>query len=609
MRFAASLCLLAALCATAARADDFASDLANCAATPISVTEFAVGPGREAAKFVVNHGECVPDVVAGDPLLVGLSGGVAVLMAAKKLPTGAQACMDASIGAASREVADKMIAVPGLTSLLPSKGEKLLKEIAYDQATQATLYDVPGISVVTGRLECSCAVASTGMSAVELKESVKDVLNKTGSCGKVVGKIIGGAYDTAKAAAKAAGDAAKAAYSAAKNAINSVGCTLGLGGCDDDNGPPFFCVGYKPMRASNVQPKDIAAMFPAVFGGDYITREVDRCEKEWQADIAKAAADKAAKEEAARIEKELEKAESQGAAVALGFAFRWSPKCADDKCKKAVATFADQYTAEMKDPYTIEKQYGSFGAAKAKLDKKYDGLAKVAVALSIDRRNKALRADVNAPPAERLPAFACDPFLGRARQSICKADEGFKVCKGYVSKDAWDMCVLGGQQARFYSAGAGLLRILRDSGCAPEASSLRSREAPVRGMAVQARLRAQCFTPVARAKCDRLAKGGSPIACEGSTRLALNRGVLQTLPIKPVQEMPPAMAPQPMPPMVRPMPSPLPVAPPLVEKSTLCRFTSGPRRGETQDYAPMAPIPVGSSCQDARGSFGTVVAR
>jgi hypothetical protein len=44
-------------------------------------------------------------------------------------------------------------------------------------------------------------------------------------------------------------------------------------------------------------------------------------------------------------------------------------------------------------------------------------------------------------------------------------------------------------------------------------------------------------------------------------------------------------------------------------KSTLCHFTSGPRADQTQDYAPMAPIPVGSSCQDARGSFGIVVAQ
>ena len=47
---------------------------------------------------------------------------------------------------------------------------------------------------------------------------------------------------------------------------------------------------------------------------------------------------------------------------------------------------------------------------------------------------------------------------------------------------------------------------------------------------------------------------------------------------------------------------------PDVAKSTLCRFTQGPRRGQVQDYAPMAPLPVGSSCQDARGSSGVVIA-
>jgi hypothetical protein len=49
-------------------------------------------------------------------------------------------------------------------------------------------------------------------------------------------------------------------------------------------------------------------------------------------------------------------------------------------------------------------------------------------------------------------------------------------------------------------------------------------------------------------------------------------------------------------------------APSVVQKSTLCRFTAGPRAGQDQDYAPMAPIPVGSNCQDGRGSTGTVVA-
>ena len=44
------------------------------------------------------------------------------------------------------------------------------------------------------------------------------------------------------------------------------------------------------------------------------------------------------------------------------------------------------------------------------------------------------------------------------------------------------------------------------------------------------------------------------------------------------------------------------------QKSTLCQFTAGPRRGETQDYAPRDPIPVGSACNDGAGSTGRVIA-
>lgn len=78
-----------------------------------------------------------------------------------------------------------------------------------------------------------------------------------------------------------------------------------------------------------------------------------------------------------------------------------------------------------------------------------------------------------------------------------------------------------------------------------------------------------------------------------------------TQPIEPVTSIP-GLAP---PPSGRSQPTFPPIreqAPP--QKSTLCLFDAGPRAGERQDYAPMAPLPVGSSCQDGRGSSGWVVA-
>lgn len=46
------------------------------------------------------------------------------------------------------------------------------------------------------------------------------------------------------------------------------------------------------------------------------------------------------------------------------------------------------------------------------------------------------------------------------------------------------------------------------------------------------------------------------------------------------------------------------------QKSTLCRFENGPRAGQTQDYAPEVPLPVGTPCQDGQEplSSGHVVA-
>jgi hypothetical protein len=70
----------------------------------------------------------------------------------------------------------------------------------------------------------------------------------------------------------------------------------------------------------------------------------------------------------------------------------------------------------------------------------------------------------------------------------------------------------------------------------------------------------------------------------------------------------PGMVPQPAPqsePAFR-FPQVRQQAPP--QKSTLCVFDAGPRAGERQDYAPMAPLPVGTPCHDGRGSTGKVVA-
>lgn len=44
------------------------------------------------------------------------------------------------------------------------------------------------------------------------------------------------------------------------------------------------------------------------------------------------------------------------------------------------------------------------------------------------------------------------------------------------------------------------------------------------------------------------------------------------------------------------------------DKSTICRFTSGPRAGQEQDYAPAPAVAIGTPCHDGGPNRGTVVA-
>ncbi len=592
-----------------AQAGNFASDFASCAKGPIDAASFAFEDGKTAAQFAINHGECVPPVVGGDPLLYGMSGLVGGLQNAGNpppLPHGTQACIDASLGQASRPVAsvlDTVLSKTGLNSMLPSEGRTMLKDIAAGES-QASLYQVPGVGQVMQHVSCSCAVASTALDINKLKDRLTSVVKSVEGCKGVVTNLLGGAYGVGAEAAAAAGNAAKGAYNAAKDAINSVGCSFGLGGCGK-KGPPFFCTGFKSLRASGVDLGSIKAMFPSAFiPADYVERESNQCEQSWAADLAAAAQKVLDDQEKKRMVDEVEKAEKLGAANSLGFAFRWMPKCSDKPCEKSIAAFADLYTKDAQDPETLA-YYKSFGVVVIALNKKYGALAEVAVALSKDRHHKALRENANAPVAERLPAFGCKLFLGRARQSRCAAAAGFQVCKDYALKGEWDLCIRGGTPGMF-AAGNGLENVLRSAGCIPRqisAPQFETRGRPASGMrgARRASVQAQCLSPNARVTCDALSRGGSNVQCEGPLMLTLDRARL----LPPVRRVPPAVQ-QTQPPPLRPMQPTRPVQP-VAATSTLCRFTSGPRAGQVQDYAPMAPIPVGSPCQDARGSYGVVV--
>lgn len=622
---------LAGLSCAAARADDFASDLATCAKGQIDTVQSAIEDGPVAANFVINHSECVPMVVGGDPLLYGLSGLVAVMQNESVLPKGAQACVDASIGQASKPVAgalDMTLSKTGLSSVLPSKGIQLLRDIA-EGKSKATLYEVPGVGIVMDKVACSCAVASTALDIDKLKDRVLKVVKTAGACTDVAKKLLEGAYGAAKAAAGAVGGAAKEAYEKGKKIVNDIGCaTIGMGCDDGPSGPPFFCTGFDSLRAQNISYEDIKSQsLLSIFGAEKLEPQFAACEQSWQDRLKKAQDEIALKKEQERQQAEYEKAGQLGAANGLGLAFRWIPQCADKQCQSAVSKYADQYTAEIQDEYTIKQQYGSFNNAKAALDKKYDALCKLAVVLSKDRVNKSLRDDVSAPAAKRLPAFGCRNFLGREGEYLCAATPGYSACQDYAVKGEAELCVSTAKPSVFFSSGGGLERVLRRAGCIPNAASegaVRGVQSPLRVGAVAT---AQCLSASGRATCDALARGRSGVRCEGPQYLALNRSAgLRNAPtappairpIAPIAPLEPAPEPEPVRPRgAGPEPAPMPrlqpnlvrpSRPAEVQKSTLCAFNAGPRAGERQDYAPMDPLPVGTPCHDGRGSTGLVVA-
>lgn len=595
VRFA--LAAFAICAAIPAYADDFVSDLAACAKAPIKVATFATANAKKAAEFVIDHGECVPYVVSGDPALYGITVGFAGLQSSGDLPTGNQACVDASVGQASRRVAQVLQTVlnkPPMASFMPSEGKAKLVAIAEGE-TDAALHQVPGIGFVLDRMSCACAVTSSGVNIETLKANIKDVVDSVEGCKGLAGKLFGGVYD-----------AAKALFNAGKDAVNAFTCSFGLGGCSD--GPKFFCTGYFKMRDSGKSLEQIVAIFTL---GD-MTPPAQKCEQKYLE-----------AQKAAYLATVQDKLEKESGIHALSFAMRWIPKCFDAECKGQIAKMADDYTLEAKDPEVVNMIANDDLVIK-KMDEKYGARAALAVASSKYRRDKALKADPNAPPADRLDAFKCRPFLGRARQSLCADHEGYQVCRGYVDAGVWNLCTREGSNA-FYAVGRPLGVELRRTGCIPDAAERGDRRANYRsGPEARDLLSAQCLNGRARKQCEAFRSGQSPVVCVGPQHQVI--WDVSRLPhkISPVFVPPPSgPAPgrlhstrpsvQPGPPNVETRPvfvAPPPRLPTRIRPrvSTICAFETGPRAGQRQDYAPRPPLPLGTPCTDRRGSTGHVIA-
>jgi hypothetical protein len=570
------LALISILIGPSVSASSITEDLADCAQGVAIDSLLKAKMAAKAAEFAAFHSDCIPLVSAGDPVLIGMTGGILGLQAMQpaRLSRDADMCTEEIFSVAQKPIAgmiDTTMNQPGLSSIIPSSSRAMLHNIATGASNEA-LYSVPGMTIITSKLTCGCAVAETGVPVETLKETVENGLKTINSCSGVVTKLLGGAYSTASSGAEAVLAAATEIYTTAQNAIKSLGCGW-LWSCPSPpSGPPFFCTGYSLVRARGGTVDGIRAQYDELWkmvnggtqqlsltqtGPSWTHPTLSTQEKELPPNPYSAAIDTCEKqfvEEADRITRDLAladaaaKAEAEGSNYALAYFLRWLPQCQGDQiCSNGMGGVSNLYYADIKDP-DIRAYFGKnspdpFRATVKGLNEKYRANAQILVYGARDRRYQALRDNPTAPPKDRLVAFGCNPFLGRDRQSLCTSNNNMAVCKQYVMDGRWNFCATALAPGAYFSAGRPLTRFVQSSGCillssnagrsasSIETSSGRGGNGQLStsfvplmraaGTSTSETQRFQCLSPAAWRACKAFQNGGSPVDCGPARALTL----------------------------------------------------------------------------------------
>jgi hypothetical protein len=560
-----------------ALASSITEDLADCAEGVAIDTILKAKMAAKAAEFALEHGDCIPMVSSADPVLIGMTGGILGLQANQTLARDTDVCIDQIFSVAQRPIAgmiDTSMNTAGLSSILPSQSRTMLRDIAQGASNEA-LYSVPGMTVITGKLTCGCAVAETGFPVEVLKETVESGLKTINSCSAVVTKLLSGGYQLISSGAEAMLEKATEIYNTAANAIKSLGCGW-LWSCPSKPlGPPFFCTGYSLVRAKGATVDGVRAQYDQLWeminssgpmlGSSSSSKAklppnpyhaaIDTCEGQFI-------------EEQDRITREIAmadaaaKAEAEGSNYALAYAFSWWPKCLGDAiCRDGIGGISNLFYADIKDP-DIRAYFGAnspdpFRATVVGLNAKYRSNALIVVGAAKSRREAALRANPDAPIPDRLIAFGCNPYLGRDRQSICKDAIGMDQCKRYVSSGRWSFCVSSLAPTAYFSAGRSMATMLKAAGCVPlpapagratgtahqsvsrgtdAAAAINLSRAMVASLAsVNQVQNYQCLSPIAWRTCRSFASGGSNVDCGPNRALSIRSVSLQ--PITPIANL------------------------------------------------------------------------
>jgi len=163
---------------------------AGCLVAPFKAVAVAVSTGEKVLQLAVDDPQCVARIMSVDPTTIVSSVMVVALQQKNVMPKDVGQCRGFINGQASGLIADALLEVPGLPSLLGTKGTDMLEDIVAGAASSA-LSSVPGMSTITGALSCGCAVADIGGP-----ETIKKVMNAVGSgaqqCGGLVTDLIKG---------------------------------------------------------------------------------------------------------------------------------------------------------------------------------------------------------------------------------------------------------------------------------------------------------------------------------------------------------------------------------------------------------------------------------
>lgn len=401
-----------------------------------------------AANFVADHGECLPNFVP--PTLVpylAVSGTLDGL-------NQSGALNKAGLGFGNRDynacTAQFDIGKQGIAKLMPVIGP-VCKNLGLScsslangvgNASNAQLQsEIPFL----GLLPCSCAVATSGLGA----EKLKDIVNKTQSCGVAlqdVGKVLGDGAKGAYAIGKSAVQTGENIVQAGVCAVESL-----FGGCDSSDPPPppptgiseanNWCAphgGLKEALSKTNQPNDYSV----------------RCNDESACVIrpgktpaCSTGAQIAAHKELLKQQQDALRQKNIGwGNVQKGV---WgslsSAKCSDDKCRFGVKLLTTAYILEAvkKANEGILPSEAAFIAEIPALKKPFLKEVEAQVNQSIIRDPHALAKDV-------LSAYGCSAWHNHANQSLCPNKAAYEACKNFVDKNQWELCYLAGDENSKY---------------------------------------------------------------------------------------------------------------------------------------------------------------